>query len=51
MAIKIYDNGGKTADRYTAINTKRPMRGQPGVVFPRDALGNGGGRLAREPQF
>lgn len=31
MAIKIYDNGGKTADRYTAINTNRRVRGQFGM--------------------
>lgn len=27
--ILIYDNGGKTLDRYTAINTRRKTRRQP----------------------
>ena len=30
MNVKLYDNGGKRFDRYTAVYTDRPDRGHPG---------------------
>lgn len=33
--VKIYDNGGKTIDRYTAVYMSQPEAYKPGLFFAR----------------